>query len=103
LGTAPPDRAPWEVRSRSSLSLLELSDVAAQNMQVAERLMGLLRAQCEVDAAFFGRAPGPIGTSYAFDESTQNELKALGYVDDGASPAGDVLPRGIERPNYCGH
>jgi len=24
-------------------------------------------------------------------------------VDDGASPAGDVLPRGIERPNYCGH
>jgi hypothetical protein len=65
--------------------------------------MGLLRAQCEVDATYFGRASGPIGTQYAFDQSTQNELKALGYVNDSAAPAGDVLPRGIERPNYCGH
>lgn len=82
---------------------LELNDVAAQHTLVAERLMGLLRAQCEVDAAFFGRASGPIGTLYAFDQSTQDELKALGYVNDSAAPAGDVLPRGIERPNYCGH
>jgi hypothetical protein len=59
--------------------------------------MGLLRAQCEVDATFFGRASGAIDPGKELDQSTQGELNALGYAD------GPVVPRGIERPNYCGH
>ncbi len=79
----------------------ELRDIAAEEPQVAERLLGLMRAQCEVDARFFDRASGPIRAEYEFDSGTLDELAELGYVhgDEGAI---QIVPRGLERPRYCG-
>lgn len=73
----------------------ESRDVAAENPKVAERLLGLLRAQRDVDAAFHERAAGPVGT-YTFDADTLRELRHLGYVEGQHTPG--APPRMLPRP-----
>ena len=73
----------------------ELADVSADNAKIAERMLGLLRAQRDVDLAFRERASGP-PQRYEIDAETERELRMLGYVD-GASPTGSE-PRPLPAP-----
>lgn len=81
----------------------ESHDVAAAHPETAERLLGLMRAQCELDRVYFDRASGPVKSDYEFDAATRRELEKLGYVDGGPGGAQQLTPRGLARPSYCGH
>jgi arylsulfatase A-like enzyme len=80
----------------------ETVNIAAERPEVAERLLGLMRAQCELDKLFFDRASGPIKAVYEYDAAMLAELRKLGYVDND-SAADAIVPRLLERPSYCGH
>ena len=73
----------------------ELADVSADNPRIAERMLGLLRAQRDVDLAFRERASGP-PQRYQLDADTERDLRLLGYVE-GASPASSD-PRPLPPP-----
>lgn len=76
----------------------ELRDVAAEHPQLAERLMGLMRAQCGVDQAYFDRASGPV-KPLQLDAKELAELAKLGYAADPNAPP----PSGLGKPSYCSH
>jgi arylsulfatase A-like enzyme len=102
-------RLVWD-NDRSEARLYDLSgdpdetrDAAAEHPQVAERLLGLMRAQCDLDRVYFDRASGPIKAVYEYDAAMLAELEKLGYADGGGSAADSVVPHLLERPNYCGH
>ena len=80
---------------------LELSDVAAQNPKIAERLQGLLNAQRDLDADLFKRVSGPVG-DYVFDKDTEDELRRIGYLGDGPPPKREdpkTAPPGDKKPD----
>lgn len=81
----------------------EARDVAAEHPETAERLLGLMRAQCDLDRVFFDRASGPVKNDYEFDDATRRELEKLGYVDGAPGAEPRLTPRGLDRPSYCGH
>lgn len=58
----------------------ELVDASSQNPKVAERLLGLLRAQRDIDNAFRERASGPPG-SFAPTANDLKEFDHLGYIE----------------------
>ncbi|MBM3989606.1 MAG: hypothetical protein FJ298_01220 [Planctomycetes bacterium] len=74
----------------------ELADVAAEHPKHAERMLGLLRGQRDVDQAYRERASGP-PQRYQLDADTERELRMLGYVDGaqltGSEPRWLPLPR----------
>jgi arylsulfatase A-like enzyme len=75
----------------------ELAEVSAANPKVTERLLGLLRAQRDIDATFRERASGP-PRSYELSPADIEELRKLGYMgpeapDPSAAPRWLPLPR----------
>jgi arylsulfatase A-like enzyme len=74
----------------------ELQDASAREPKIAERLLGLLRAQRDVDATFRERASGPAGV-FVPDEATLRELRKLGYVD-GEHATDPNLTLGLDAP-----
>ena len=58
----------------------ELTDVAAENPKVVERMRGLLNAQGDTDRVFTERASGPVGP-YKLNARDREELRKLGYID----------------------
>ncbi len=79
----------------------ELLDVSAAHPKVAERLLGLLRAQCELDALFRAQASGPIGP-YTLNEKELRELQELGYVGS-SEPLESSHRVALPPPNLCNH
>ncbi|MCC7013241.1 MAG: sulfatase [Planctomycetes bacterium] len=75
---------------------LELADRSSDQREIAERMLGLLRAQRDLDALFRERAAGP-PQPYRFSAQELAELKHLGYVDGPPALSGDK-PLGLARP-----
>jgi arylsulfatase len=65
----------------------ETRDVAAEHAQVAERLLGRLRAQIDVDRSLAEAVSGPL-EPYSIDPGTIDDLRELGYIDVERADAG---------------
>ncbi len=79
----------------------ERTDVAAAHGDVVARLMGLLKAQCAMDALYVERAVGEAHVARA-DAERARELAQLGYADSKRLPAERHPARGLARPSFCG-
>jgi len=79
---------------------LELTDVGAAHADVAKRLLGLMKSQCEIDARYFASASGPVHP-YQVTKEDKAHLAALGYVDHGADAQASSPPHGLVRPLFC--
>ncbi|HTF89906.1 MAG TPA: sulfatase [Planctomycetota bacterium] len=78
----------------------ELHDVAADNPVIAGRLLGLLRAQRDVDSAFLEQASGPIRAGLV-DAGTREDLAQLGYFEKITEHESQDAPA-LPPPSYVG-
>lgn len=80
---------------------LELMDVGAEHTDVARRLNGLLKSQCEIDARYFETVSGPV-RPYKSTKEDEAHLAALGYADHGSGAPTSPPPHGLVPPLFCG-